>query len=432
MSILLTLFALLLVFCVLEVVSYLVLSLKGEDRAKNVTRTHPLLGVYRDRSQHVMPNETADHRGFHKRRDPTPSHPLYGWRYHEPSIYWDLETDRDGFLPNRRGETSAIDGDAELRVFMTGGSTVAGTGASSNETTIPAVLERLLVERTGRKINVVNAGCGAWYSQNQVAFLAQELFAFHSPDLLIVMDGYNDTWRAVLSAGRFVQAEDRRWTSEVGFLYDPRLEDDLRTLTEVHKPGGAFRQFIKASALHRFSRWRDYYTGALLSGENGDTEPDYEKPIDEDAIRRPPLNVAPYLANVKTSLGVAVGWKTPILYVLQPSIVYKERLTPEELKPLDKVRHETFFLGRWEEYGVPAGCHFDDIQRRFFDAARPGFLDLANEFDGDLVRLVDLSRLLAESENDLFYDYCHYTDTANAWIAREIANHVLALPILQK
>ena len=32
--------------------------------------------------------------------------------------------------------------------------------------------------------------------------------------------------------------------------------------------------------------------------------------------------------------------------------------------------------------------------------------------------------MLAESENDLFYDYCHYTDTANAWIAREIAKRV--------
>ena len=136
MSILITLFALLLLFFVLEAGSYLVLSLRDENRAREVTRRHIVLGnVHGARAQHVMPNETVDHRGFHKRRDPTPSHPLYGWRYHEPSIYWDLQTDRDGFLPNRKGATSAIDSEAERRIFMTGGSTVAGTGASANETT---------------------------------------------------------------------------------------------------------------------------------------------------------------------------------------------------------------------------------------------------------------------------------------------------------
>ena len=430
MWILTALFLLLILCLLIEAGSYLVLNLKNENRAKEITRRHPIFGgIHRDGGQHLMPNESVDHRGSHKRRDPTPSHPLYGWRYTRPSIYWDLQTDKDGFLPNRTGESSAIDPDAKWRIFITGGSTVAGTGASSNETTLPAALERILVERTGERYNVVNAGCGAWYSQNQVAFLTQELFAFHSPDVVIVMDGYNDTWRAALSAQRFANAGGGRWTTEADFLYDPRLKSDLRTWTAIQKPKGALKQFIRAVGLDRTLRPHNYYSGALLL--EGDSEPaeTYEQEIDEDQIRRPPLNVSPYLANVRTSVATAVGWKTPILYILQPSIAYKETLTPEELKPLDKVRRETFFLGRWEDYGVPAGCHFDDIQRRFFEAARPGFLDLATEFDRESVRLLDLSKLFAESEEDLFYDYCHYTDRANELIAQEIAEPLLSLPL---
>ena len=137
----------------------------------------------------------------------------------------------------------------------------------------------------------------------------------------------------------------------------------------------------------------------------------------------------PYLANVRTSVLVAKGWVVPVLYILQPSIVYKEKLTPEELEPLEEVRRRTYFEGRWRAYRAGRGCSFDDIQRRFFDEVRPQFLKLAAELNSDLVRILDLSRYFAAHGEDLFYDYCHYTDRGNELLAQAFAREFRHLDV---
>ena len=156
----------------------------------------------------AMPNESTDHRGLRLRRDPTPSYPLFGWRYPGRSVYWDLETDKDGFIPNEKGLSSAVDRDAEVSIWMVGGSTVAGSGASANNRTISAQLEALLRKKSGPTVSVVNAGVGGWFSQNELAFITQELLPLHRPDAVIVMNGYNDTWRAVVAGAKF-RTDDR-------------------------------------------------------------------------------------------------------------------------------------------------------------------------------------------------------------------------------
>ena len=213
-----------------------------------------------------MPNESVDHRGLRKRRDPTPSYPLMGWRYPKPSVYWDLQTDQDGFIPNRRGDRSAVDREAAVRIWLVGGSTMAGSGASANNRTIAAFLEEILEATTEHSTCVVNAGVGGWSSQNELGFLTHELFPFHRPDAVVVMNGYNDTWRAVVAGAKFRRHENGGWISDTNYLCDPRLEAEVERAACGRQPPSVANQGVAGSIGSRFLPKRNYFLGELLSG----------------------------------------------------------------------------------------------------------------------------------------------------------------------
>jgi hypothetical protein len=245
------------------------------------------------------------------------------------------------------------------------------------------------------------------------------------------MNGYNDTWRAVVAGAKFRRHENGGWISDTNYLCDPRLEAEVERAACGRQPPSVANQGVAGSIGSRFLPKRNYFLGELLSGAPANRSAPAAEfgEIDRSRTVRPPLNIAPYLANVRTSVLVAKGWGVPVLYILQPSIVYKAKLTPEELGPLDEVRRRTFFEGRWRAYRAGRGCCFDDIQRRFFDEVRPEFLKLAAELNSDLVRIVDLSRFFADHGEDLFYDYCHYTDRGNELLAQAFARELRRLAV---
>ncbi len=108
------------------------------QRARKIRTRHALLGNRSwNAEKGAMPNEREDHRGYRRRRDPIPFFPLLGWRYHSPSVFWGLDTDKDGFIPNRRGERSAIDPEAAIRIWLVGGSTIAGSLLAIEEKACP-------------------------------------------------------------------------------------------------------------------------------------------------------------------------------------------------------------------------------------------------------------------------------------------------------
>lgn len=81
------------------------------------------------------------------------------------------------------------------RVFMLGGSTVQGQ--FNEEWTIPYYLEKNLAGFKNKKIEVINAGVGGGFSQNELSLLQTRIFDL-GPDLVIVFDGRNDLAYSVI------------------------------------------------------------------------------------------------------------------------------------------------------------------------------------------------------------------------------------------
>jgi lysophospholipase L1-like esterase len=93
-----------------------------------------------------------------------------------------------------RGEEFSLQKDSNTyRIFMVGGSTTFGAGATSDEKTIPAQLEKIFLEN-GYQIEIINAGVGAADSREE-AYKIRESYKRFQPDMFIIYDGWNDSFR---------------------------------------------------------------------------------------------------------------------------------------------------------------------------------------------------------------------------------------------
>ena len=115
---------------------------------------------------------------------------------HESSVYTELipyvESSNLNSLGFRGPEFSEIKPPNTYRIFMVGGSTMIGSGGSSDDTTIPGILQKMFDSDNSnlKKIEVINAGSSGANHITEYNLINQKLVTF-SPDLVIVYDGWN-------------------------------------------------------------------------------------------------------------------------------------------------------------------------------------------------------------------------------------------------
>lgn len=98
-----------------------------------------------------------------------------------------------GFRDERQSYVTKPNG--TVRVFITGGSTAWGSGASSQKNTISYLLEQLLNARaspsTGYRYEVINTAFLGWSTTQEKLLIQQRLVDMH-PDIVIMFSGTND------------------------------------------------------------------------------------------------------------------------------------------------------------------------------------------------------------------------------------------------
>ena len=84
-----------------------------------------------------------------------------------------------------------------FRIFVIGGSTVYGSGSTSDTTTIPGFLQQFFDNsEINKKIEVINAGIEGSTSVEEVYRIKNDLIHF-DPDIVVIYHGTNDahlTW----------------------------------------------------------------------------------------------------------------------------------------------------------------------------------------------------------------------------------------------
>ncbi len=274
-----------------------------------------------------------------------------------------------------------------FRVVVLGGSHVFGWGASNDEATIPAVLERVLRERyPQRNIEVINAG-RRWYNSTQALILYETVLTHLSPDALVFMGGYTGLVHGVASnvpAGEAVLWYDLNMRSALQAIIQSDLtwEDIQRPLVKILGMSAAIRQVF------------DVYESEVTSWRIR-TDPTYSQ---EDHARRDLADV--FLRNARYLMAAAAADGVPILVGLQPII-------------LDRGHHppgEELLVGAPAPDGVieEVQRNMDEIREGLPGQLTPGatFVDLRQSLGGDAI---------------LFRKSGGLTDAAYAQIAQSFA-----------
>ena len=101
-----------------------------------------------------------------------------------------IEINSNGF---RGPEIQEIKSDENYRIIVIGGSTIFGAGSTSDDTTIPALLQKRFNElEYGFNIEVINAGIVSANSISEKFYIENYLLDL-KPNLFIVYDGWNDS-----------------------------------------------------------------------------------------------------------------------------------------------------------------------------------------------------------------------------------------------
>ena len=92
-----------------------------------------------------------------------------------------------------RGDEFSIDKpDSTYRIFMLGGSTMFGYGATSDKTTIPGYLKEFFYkDYEGYDVEIINSGIQGADSFDELNLVKTKLLSY-SPNMIIIYDGWND------------------------------------------------------------------------------------------------------------------------------------------------------------------------------------------------------------------------------------------------
>ncbi len=280
------------------------------------------------------------------------------------------------------------------RIMIFGGSTVQGVGASSNEMTIAAQLESFLNSKYRRpgiaRYEVINAGVGAYYSTQELLYLATEGIHY-APDVVIVLDGLNDFHR---THGEWLHAVDKN-------TYTKNLPSSIRyrfhpyQLPSSRAPLSSFplSHYILPLFPNTFRLLRKAMSPGmpLLATQ-------YNEPLTAER------GVELYLINLESMAGIARSHHINCLLALQPTLGFQKPSTKEE-----------------DLHWKPMDMGYQSKKQHYWTLATKAYRSLAKAQRDASLAVIDLSGLFAKRSETLYTDTEHYNDLGQRLVAERLA-----------
>jgi len=291
-----------------------------------------------------------------------------------------LGTDGTGFIHNG---TARSDNDLEGAIFVFGGSTVEGRGASGNEMTIPAQIEKCLTTETKKKV-VVNAGYSGDVSWQELQRAVGVVMARYNPSMLIFLDGRNDAY--------YVQRND--WKP---FDSNPGIVGPFTFVNDKIKQGPWQRLLHEARAISRLVNFIFQFKAT-----DSESAMKYENPTESKTS----YAVNAYLANHNGILAIGNKMEVPVFHFLQPtlSIGDKKINSIEFDKMSDFLKSES----------IDKSIYYYENIRSFYSKVKAEKQST----------LIDLSNVFNGIEEILYVDSVHYNDRGNKIIADAMCRNI--------
>jgi hypothetical protein len=264
-----------------------------------------------------------------------------------------------GFRDERQSYVAKPGG--TVRIFITGGSTAWGSGASSQKNTISYLLERMLNERvsrsTGFHYEVINAAFPAWSTTQEKLLIQQRLVDMH-PDIVLMFSGTNDAH--LERSGR-----DVRWS------YGLLDQNYVMLLNELYKSNG-----------------RPEWTFPLLASSH---------PLECSDLA---LVTA---RNVEEAAFAAERVQARLIFALQPNVASTGKHLSKYEQKLPEVQNKTY----WDSW-------YQALRDRLSRINAPNYqlLDLSRSFAE------------IDANTEVFVDSYHFADLGNRLIAQALSDQI--------
>ena len=169
-----------------------------------------------------------------------------------------------------RGEEFSIDKPTSVyRIFMLGGSTMFGHGATSDETTIPGFVQNYFQEDYNElKIEVINGGIQGADSFDELKFIETKLLNY-SPNMIVVYDGWNDLREQNLSTEIY-----DNWRS----MCDLGVQNNFEVIILLQPIAGFGNKLLTEQEYGYSEKGTDYNNKPLINSKK--TYDEYSKQLD--------------------------------------------------------------------------------------------------------------------------------------------------------
>ena len=254
-----------------------------------------------------------------------------------------------------------------FRIFLVGGSTAFGAGATSDDFTIAGFLQKQFDDvKLTKKIQVVNAGISSATSFEETYYIKHMLVQLN-PDLIVIYDGFNDAQYRVLSDPIILEEEEGK--EEFKFKNFPFY----RTPWVIH-------DILFAKIPHT----------------------DSSKRADEDSVEK---TISLWKSRVEEicQIGKENGFVT--LIVVQPSLITGDKKFSE---------YESRYVAKTD---------FDFATK----ATLEGMADSLKSIDSSC-KTMDLSRVFDNITEPIYTDSVHVNDNGNRIVAEKLYN--ITLPVI--
>ena len=146
-----------------------------------------------------------------------------------------------------------------FRIFLLGGSQMFGTGATSDDTTIPGYLNYYIKEQNNSfSIEVINSGLKGVDSRKELLLLQNMLINFN-PDLIIIYDGLND-----LRAGNSSEQLLENWN----LMCELGHKNNFDVIISLQPIAGFGDKSLTSVELSYVKNAKDYENNSLIESVN--------------------------------------------------------------------------------------------------------------------------------------------------------------------
>jgi lysophospholipase L1-like esterase len=323
--------------------------------------------------------------------------------------------DTRGLQHNAQGfrhpvEVSRRKEEGAYRIFLMGGSSAYGTGGLwthidpnhpvlHDSVTISAYLQEMLEDRLpGTRVEVINAAITSSWTHQHLIYLNQSLLRYE-PDLIILMDGFNDFFHFAEYHDQFASYAYQGHADVI--MGDPTLKALVF--------GNAWWWSRRSAFIHVLYRQMQQ-AGALLRPRGP------REPIDPDAAIDALQRVFPAnaLKMVERTALILNHERVAALFVLQPLLILeRDRPGAPEIEQRLFAFNVASYLPRYEDFIHEAVPY---VSRRVRDTVEP----LGAQY-------LDATGIYRGIEGQIYTDYAHLTPLGNRVLAAHLADRIAAL-----